>query len=472
MQVICKDGEVGFDYVMPIYNWFFPVSNTLITRNFSSPLDVFSRFKQKPLHSLALYFHIPYCSSICTFCSFVRKKLKDENELDFYVKALIKEIEIKSSFPSISEIPVKAIFFGGGTPSILKPDHIIAIGNAIKKSFNLNHLAEFSFEFSSCDIDDDKLEAIRAIGVTHARFGIQTFNPLYRECFRLKSSIEQISLAASKLNKYFKYVSGDMLYGINGQSFEEFIFDLDQVINLGLRNIAFYPINDVVTQFRLHKHFQLLNKQPLSGMTKHFMNITLRHYLHEHGYLPHNGHEYVKVDKDELNKNPVLTTQYRFHYHEHVYGYAFQDVVGFGTNAISSFYDYTLINNPSIQQYIKDLLEGRINFMIGKHEPFIDEGRGLILRLPYHGYAEKQFINWNRLDGNLLKSLNELIDFGFIVETDDMYKLTFQGWQWYVNLFYYLSPLKEQKALDEYIKCQIQNRNIGDYNNHLLYLNN
>ena len=469
MHIIKRNGEVGFDRFMPIYNWFFPLENEFINNNFQSTFDVFKTIENRDFQSRALYFHIPYCSSICTFCSFVRKKLVNDYELDLYIAALIKEIELKSYYQKVTEIPIKAIFFGGGTPSILKPKQIQLIGDAIKNAFDLSLLEEFSFELSPLDIDENKLEAMKNIGVTHVRFGVQTFSPFYRDCFNLKSTTEQIFSAAEILKSKFKFVSCDMLYGLNGQSFEDFIFDLEQVVSLKLTNIAFYPINNIVTQNCLHEKYRLNNKKAVSGLTKHIMNITLRQFMYSNGYLPHNGHEYVKVSRSEIDRNPVITNEYSFIYHEHVYGYSFQDVLGFGPNAISSLYDYTLINTDSINRYINDLKHGKLNIKIGKHYPNIDESKGIILRLPYHGFAEKKMINMELIDSSTIQSLNSLINSGFVKETENNFELTMLGWQWYVNLFYFLSPPQEKNVLNDYINSKIKHREIENCHNPITF---
>ncbi|WP_223823291.1 radical SAM protein [Candidatus Enterovibrio altilux] len=88
---------------------------------------------------------------------------------------------------------------------------------------------------------------MKEIGVTHPRFGLQTFNQEWRNNFNLTASIEQIKSASKILNDNFDYVSFDILYGMNGQSIEEMEIDLEQVISLNTSNIDIYPIDNVMT---------------------------------------------------------------------------------------------------------------------------------------------------------------------------------------------------------------------------------
>jgi len=384
-----------------------------------------------------------------------KKRITIEDEVNQYIKALIKEIKIKSTTNSMKEIPISSIFIGGGSPSILSPLQILNLGKTIKEEFNLNHLKEFSVEMSPNDIQEDKINALKEIGVTHARFGVQSFNQYFRKCFGLSSNLDNIYLAAEILPRYFPYVSFDMLYGMNGQTQEEFFDDLEKAINLGLSNIAFYPINNMVLQPVLHKRFYLDKRYTTSGITKFYMNVALRYFMKENNYLPHNGHEYVKVSSKEISSQPVLTNKYTFYYHQHVYGYDFQEVIGYGPNAVSTIKHHTLKNTDSIENYVKDILnKNRWEFSVGKHNHNSWESRGVVLRLPYHGMIEKDKIVWEKVDKTVLISLNRLIETGFIKETKTTYSLTEQGWFWYVNLIYFLCPENEKIIIDNYISVK------------------
>lgn len=95
----------------------------------------------------------------------------------------MKEIEIKPKMVDFHAVPVRAIFFGGGTPSILSAENIRAIWAAIHRYFDLSKLVEFSFEIEVKSLNDDKISVLQDIGVTHPRFGLQTFSPLWRKLF-------------------------------------------------------------------------------------------------------------------------------------------------------------------------------------------------------------------------------------------------------------------------------------------------
>lgn len=451
MDIRHDAGTPGFSDLLPVYNWFYPLASDQQNEP-DDPLTVFDRLPRSTGRTLALYLHIPFCSSICSFCTFLKKKSCQVGEIEDYVEALIREISLKASFPSVNDVPVRAIFFGGGTPSILSPEQILRIGRVIKTHFDLSQMIEFSFEMSPLHVEPAKLDAMQSIGVTHARFGVQTFSPFYRRVFHLTSTPEQIGEAASLLPTYFNRVSFDMLYGMHGQNDEEFFGDLDGAVSLGLDNMAFYPINNAAVQPSLHEAILAAGRQPTTGVTKFYMNVIIKRFMHCHGYLPHNGHEYVRVSQREIDKAPVVTDTYSFVYHEHVYGYANQEVLGFGANAVSRVNEYVVNNVDSIDRYVKGLLHGRTPIMTVKHHSrATDEGRGIILRLPYHGRIQKKMVVWEHIDAEVLHALEELISAGFVRDTKNTLELTEHGWRWYVNLMYYLSPPEEKRIIDAFV---------------------
>lgn len=274
-----NDNCVAFDYNFPIYNWFFPFNFKKLDEHIEAEvsqnkLNIFN-FAGKAPKFRALYFHIPFCQDICLFCHFTREICLDEEIYDKYADAVVHEIKLKTSYENLSNHPVTAIFFGGGTPSILMPKQIRKIGNAIRENFNLSGLKEFSYEMNAKTVTPDRIEALKEIGVTHARMGVQTFNPRYRALFGLTATLDQVYKGAQLLNDNFENVCIDMLYGLHGQTPGEFIKDMHHAVGLGTSAIDVYPINNMVTQPLLSKKYEEENLTPTSGLDKFSLNMLL-----------------------------------------------------------------------------------------------------------------------------------------------------------------------------------------------------
>lgn len=442
-----------FSVHLPIYNWLYPTFTEKVSSLKYANDSLFTRYlTNEPIKARSLYFHIPFCDTICSFCPFVKAGYKTEEAVDRYVNALINEIRHKGTFSKLTEIPIEVIFFGGGTPSLLTAQQIERIGKEIHNTFDTSHLREFSFEVEVKSITEDKLFAMRNIGVTHGRFGLQTFNQKYRDLFSLTATHDHIYKAIELLQKHLPFNSFDIIYGMNGQTDQEFISDVELAANTGFRNIDFYPLNNYVSQIRLHKAFAKNNLHLNDPFRKLDLNIMLRNKMKSLGYLPHNGHGFVKASNEELASNPVLSDNYTFHYHKHVYGLEDRDILGFGASAISTLNNYTIINSPERDTYTSSLTDGNLNYSIGKHEPNSKFEKGVSMHLPYFGVLNKSSIHWDKISDSIKSSLEYLIDLELVIDDGTTYKLSQDGWYWYVNLMYYLSSKNEQAAINSFIR--------------------
>jgi oxygen-independent coproporphyrinogen-3 oxidase len=443
---LTENAALKFNSFVPIYNWIYPVSG--------SPSSTFTGAAAPrvlghvpPATSRALYVHVPFCDTICSFCPFARTTRHGEDDVDAYVAALLEEIRLKGQIAALTSVPIGAVFFGGGTPSLLPGHHIVAIGEALARYFDLSECREYSFEFEVKSVDPERIDAARHIGVTHARFGAQTFSPRYRELFTLTATVDQIVTAAAALKQAFRVVSCDVLFGMNGQDEDDLLSDVQAAADLGLANLDFYPINNLVTQTRLTREFRNAGLPSTSGLTKHYMNILVREALRDRGFLPHNGHGYTRVGPEELSRSPVITDKYSFIYHEHILGFPDHDLLGFGVNAVSSFRGFATQNHVSRTRYIRSLASGLIPMRVSEHSPSMDACRPVALALPYHGKIPRSWAEPARLPGGVRHRLAAAIAHGLIEVDDSFLSLTRVGWEWYSTLTHYLLPSRERKAL-------------------------
>ena len=191
MQLLDR-GMLKFDYQFPLYNFFFPTQAHNVYQPGRNQFSEMMVAANKSARSRALYFHIPFCESICSFCPFTRGLYKRAEDIDRYTQALIGEIEYKAQVMDLKAVPVRAIFFGGGTPSLLSPRNIYNIGEALHRHFDMRDVQEFSFEFNVTSVTEERSRALASIGITHARFGLQTTDREWRHLFNLDPDISKI----------------------------------------------------------------------------------------------------------------------------------------------------------------------------------------------------------------------------------------------------------------------------------------
>ena len=443
MQLLPGKSLVKFDRQFPIYNFFFP------SQGKARAQKPFAQVWEEAAHhvrSRALYFHTPFCDTICNFCPFTRGRYSSRAVIDEYVAALLAEIRLKADLVDLKQVPISAIFFGGGTPSLLDPEQIASIGEAIHRAFDLSRLREFSFEVEVKSLTPERAEAMREIGVTHPRFGLQTFSQKWRDLFDLTASLEHIHDAASLLKRRFPYQTFDILYGMSGQDEEELMADLQAAIALGTTNIDIYPIDNIVTQVGLHAKLAQAGAAPTSAMRKFAMNVLIDQTMRHAGFTPHNGHGYFRIGDGA--SQAVVTQAYSFAYHEHVYGYHDHDLMGFGVNAISSTIGHVMTQTQSRKVYRDALYEGRIPGEISMHDAALDYARPVVLRLPYHGRIDKHLVQWEAIHPEVSEKLERAKQEALVAEEGESLVLTKLGWYWYVNLMYFLMPQDDQRLMN------------------------
>lgn len=443
-----------FTHISPIYNWIYPLSVSGKTVHYDGR-RIEDIVTPDPLagNTRAIYLHVPFCQTICSFCPLLKGPLGTEEALNTYVEALLSEIRWKGGDRELTRLPIRAIFFGGGTPSLLRPQHISAIGEALRDAFNLDALEEFSVEMEVKSICAGTLEAFQQIGVTHARFGLQTFSQHHRDALNLTASIDQLHNAAATLPIYFPHVSCDILYGLPGQTSKEFFQDISSAIDLGLNNLDFYPLNTVVAQRRMHRDYDRQKLRPLSEAAKLYMGRALRAIMNENSFFPHNGHGYVKLQHPSLtDKNMVVTDAYSFKYHEYVYGTLRDEYIGIGNGAQSYVAGNTIENISSRDQYVTDLLKNKKHSIrVKRHSNHVNAAKALAITLPYFGSVKQEMVDWGNIPEYVVLRLEELSRLGLISIGSSEIALTREGWHWYTNIMYYLCPDEERSVLHQLI---------------------
>ncbi len=125
--------------------------------------------------AFSLYLHIPYCQSKCPYCDFNSHAVASWPE-DDYVRALVAEIERRAGEDPWAGRRLKTIFFGGGTPSLFRPESVAAVLAAAERNFGLEGGAEVTLEANPGTVDAAKLGGMRAAGINRISFGAQSFN--------------------------------------------------------------------------------------------------------------------------------------------------------------------------------------------------------------------------------------------------------------------------------------------------------
>jgi len=186
-----------------------------------------------------IYIHIPFCTQRCTYCDFYTEVAPDF--IPSLIDAMATEIKLRKEY--VQNSPINTIYFGGGTPSILKVEQFTTIFEAIYSRHTVAGDAEITFEANPDDLTPDFLSSIRSLPFNRISIGIQSFddNDLKR-INRRHTSQQAIKAVKDAQDAGFSNISIDLIYGLPFQTLKAWEKQLDAALNLQIQHISAYGL--------------------------------------------------------------------------------------------------------------------------------------------------------------------------------------------------------------------------------------
>ncbi|QEK64903.1 Oxygen-independent coproporphyrinogen-III oxidase-like protein [Bacillus safensis] len=387
----------------------------------------------------ALYLHIPFCDTICSFCPFI-KSTKYEPIIGKYIDALINEMRILSQSPNIQKMTFDVVFVGGGTPSIMPPELIYRLSTAIKENFSLSADYEWTFECEAKTATPERVAAMAEGGANRGSFGVQTLNEHYRKMFNLTASFDQISQTVDLMKRHFQSYNIDLLYQLPGQTKEEMLEDINGVMALGSTSIDTYPLEYIAcSKGWLSKINKGKVPMPPNPKEKFEFSDTLYRHLKTNGW--HQNYVYTFMAPEHQNK--------RFQYGEVIYGGYEDQYIGLGTGAISYMQGMIWSNEGNTQKYIESLTNQELPIVKSREYHAFD--RRLVF-FPKTMKIEKTYLNRMPKREEIYRKLQLLIMKGVVEEAEQYFVIKEEAKPWYPAILVDLIPEKERENYDQAVE--------------------
>ena len=191
-------------------------------------------------NNLELYIHTPFCVKKCAYCDFLSFPA-DTNTQIRYVHALLNEIRFYGERMGSYQVPT--IYIGGGTPSWLEPELLVAVLEQVYKSFRVREDAEVSIECNPGTVTTAKLEAYRRAGINRLSIGLQsTNNEELKLLGRIHTYEQFLKTYELARNAGYTNINIDLMSGLPHQSAESFADSLQKVIRLKPEHISAYSL--------------------------------------------------------------------------------------------------------------------------------------------------------------------------------------------------------------------------------------
>jgi oxygen-independent coproporphyrinogen-3 oxidase len=403
---------------------------------------------------LSLYFHLPFCETLCWFCGCHQITTLDRDRGNDYLDLLEKELELFAQHMSAGREAVQ-MHFGGGTPNFFTGKQIDRLGAMIDRHFTFAADAEKSVELDPRRLTAEHVEAFARMGLTRASFGVQDSNPKVQEVIH-RVQPQAMNVEAMNLLRAngFHSVNLDLIYGLPLQTPESFSATLDEVLELKPDRFAIFNYAHVPWMRPAQK---LLEK---AGLPDAETKIQLLKLCIER--LTAEGYVYIGLDHFALPSDELVKAQRDKSLQRNFQGYSTRagvEICGFGISSISQ-------GNTGFHQNVKDLESYRAclsqgKLPITKGYELTDEDRlraDVIMRLmcdlslDFTAMSEKWKIDFKEHFAAALMQLQEPAADGLLVWTDCGFNVTERGRLFIRNLAMCFDAYLEPATTGRYSK--------------------
>ncbi len=309
---------------------------------------------------LSLYFHFPYCDTLCYFCGCTMLVTHDHSLIEKYNNYLRKEIDIVAPMIS-SQRKVSQLHWGGGTPSYQHPDKILAIGSFIKNRFHFAEDIEASVEIDPRGLTFDHMKALRESGFNRVSMGVQDFHPAVQEAVN-RIQPESITRDAVTWCRQlgFSSINLDLIYGLPFQTVKTFEETVEKIIELSPDRIAVFNYAHVPW---LKPHQKVIKQETMPTVEEklEIFKMTIEKLL-DAGYW-NIGMDHFAKKNDEMSVAQRNKTLYR-----NFQGYSTKagcDLYGFGMSAIGHFQHSYHQNLKTVKEYTDAIGKGELATTLG-----------------------------------------------------------------------------------------------------------
>ncbi len=309
---------------------------------------------------LSLYFHIPFCETLCWYCGCTTVITLNHAQGASYVDCLDKEMAAMSANIN-SRRKVVQLHWGGGSPTFLAPDEIRALGRSIRKRFTFAEDIEAGVEVDPRRLTRDHIAALREAGFNRASIGVQDFDPRVMESVHRIQPRELTDQVLGWIRDAgFKSVNFDLIYGLPNQTEESFSRTLDSVIELAPDRLAVFSYAHVPWV----KPAQKILEQKILPPPE--VKLQLLKMVIER--LTGGGYVYIGMDHFARPNDELAIAQSRKQLQRNFQGYSTHggaDIFGFGMSSISQIPDAYWQNEKDLQKYYEAVRAGNAPMVRG-----------------------------------------------------------------------------------------------------------
>lgn len=311
---------------------------------------------------LSLYFHIPFCDTVCFYCACNKIATKDRSKAQPYLDRVYKEMAMQAQLFDRERV-VDQLHWGGGTPTFISHDQMRELMAQTRKHFKLrdDDTGEYSIEIDPREVTDDTIKVLRELGFNRMSLGVQDFDERVQKAVnRIQSEEETMAALSNARREGFKSISIDLIYGLPFQTVAGFSNTLDRVLAVDPDRLSVFNYAHLPTMFPPQRR---INEDELPSATE---KLDILQMTNER--LAAAGYVYIGMDHFAKPEDELAVAQREGHLYRNFQGYSTHadcDLIGLGVTSIGKVANSYAQNSRTMDEYCAAIDAGKLPIFRG-----------------------------------------------------------------------------------------------------------
>jgi oxygen-independent coproporphyrinogen-3 oxidase len=311
----------------------------------------------RPQRPLSLYFHIPFCDTVCFYCGCNKIVTKHRERASPYLARLHREIEMQAALFD-SERVVDQLHWGGGTPTFISHNEMRALMDVTRRHFRLHDDdgGEYGLEVDPREIRPGTLVLLRELGFNRLSMGVQDFDPRVQQAVnRIQGESETLAVLTEARALGFRSINMDLIYGLPFQTVESFAATLDKIVAASPDRLSVFNYAHLPELFKPQRRINAVDL-PSPQAKLDILQLTIER-------LTAAGFVYIGMDHFAKPDDELAIAQREGGLYRNFQGYSTHadcDLVGLGITSIGSVNHCYAQNAKTLEEYYERIDAGRL----------------------------------------------------------------------------------------------------------------
>ncbi len=325
---------------------------------------------------LSLYFHIPFCDTVCFYCACNKIITKNRKHAEPYLNNLLAEIAMQGALFD-NKRQVNQLHWGGGTPTFLSFQQMQTLMQATRQYFNLREddQGEYSIEVDPRETDDNTFAQLRELGFNRISLGLQDFNPAVQKAVnRIQSEQQTFAVLEAARKNGFRSTSVDLIYGLPLQTEKSFSETLDKVLEVSPERFSIFNYAHMPGRFKTQRQ---INDADMPSAEEKLAILQMTG-----AKLIAAGYVYIGMDHFAKPDDELAIAQRQGHLYRNFQGYSTHsdcDLIGLGITSIGRVADAYMQNVKTLDEYDTLISQGKLPVFKGVELDDDDKLRGAVI---------------------------------------------------------------------------------------------